>query len=180
MDNFEKHIRENSGLFDEHKANRKKMWLQITSKLKDERFKVIPLWKSPILKIAASIILILGIAGIIGLSFFNANIDRGTQYASKELLDIDMHYRNLISYQVKLVENHLELTEADKTDFLSFMDELDHEYGQLRLEMHNNLDNEIILEAIIANYKKRIELIENLLKQINDSKIQNDDYGYIL
>jgi len=46
--------------------------------------------------------------------------------------------------------------------------------------MCNNLGNERVLEAIIFNYKQRIELIENLLQQINDSKIQNDDYGYTL
>ena len=103
-----------------------------------------------------------------------------TQYASKDLLDIDMHYKELVSYQVRLVQNHPELTDADKIDFLSFMEELDAEYEQLRLEMRNNLGNERVLEAIIFNYKQRIELIENLLQQINDSKIQNDDYGYTL
>jgi len=46
--------------------------------------------------------------------------------------------------------------------------------------MRNNLDNERVLEAIVANYKKRIELIENLLQQINDAKKTSEDYGYTL
>ena len=46
--------------------------------------------------------------------------------------------------------------------------------------MKKNLNNEYILEAIVNNYKKRIELIENLLDQINDSKKSNDNEGYIL
>ncbi|MEM0933825.1 MAG: hypothetical protein AAGJ12_15245, partial [Bacteroidota bacterium] len=81
---------------------------------------------------------------------------------------------------VELVRNHPNLTEADKVEFLSFMDELDLEYEALRKEMGRNLDNEQILEAIVANYKKRIELIENLLRQINDSKKVEKEYGYTL
>ncbi|MFS4468351.1 hypothetical protein [Maribacter sp. 2210JD10-5] len=179
MDNFEKHIREKKALFDEHKADKSKMWAAIATELRAEQPKVIPLWKSPMLRIAASIVIILGISAFVAFSVMNVSDDH-TQYASKELLDIDMHYKNLVSYQVKLVQNHPELSDEDKAEFLSFMDELDTEYEQLRVEMQNNLDNEVVLEAIVANYKKRIELIENLLKQINDSKLTDDDYGYTL
>ena len=179
MDNFEKHIRENSAEFDDHKADRSKMWAKISQELEVEERKVIPLWKSPKLRIAATLLLLLGIAGFIGLQLLRSGTVE-TQYASKELLDIDMHYKGLVSYQVQLVQNNPNLSEEDKTEFLSFMDELDVEYEQLRIEMQNNLDNERVLEAIVSNYKQRIELIENLLKQINDSKLNDDDYGYTL
>ncbi|MDT0607508.1 hypothetical protein [Croceitalea rosinachiae] len=178
MDNFEKHIRDNAAQFDEHKADRAKMWANISNELEKEEPKVIPLWKSPMIRVAASVLLLIGITSFIGLSVFSG--DEQTQYASKELLDIDMHYQNLVSYQVKLVQNNPNLTDDDKAEFLSFMDELDVEYETLRIEMRNNLDNERVLEAIVANYKKRIELIENLLKQINDSKSQEENYGYTL
>ena len=180
MDNFEKHIRDNATEFDEHKADKAKLWATIAKELKTEEPKVIPLWKSPWLKVAASVLLILGVTTVIGLSGIGQDGDIETNYVSKELLDIDMHYKNLVSYQVELVQNHPKLSDADKTEFLSFMDELDEEYEQLRLEMHNNLDNERVLEAIISNYKQRITLIEKLLRQINDSKITNEDYGYTL
>lgn len=180
MDNFEKHIRENAAQFDEHKADRVKMWATIAKELKTEEPKVVPFWKTPILKIAASIVLVLGIASFIGLSIFRSGISEEAPYASKELLDIDMHYKSLVSYQVQLVRKNPNLSDEDKAEFLSFMDELDAEYEQLRLEMRNNLDNELVLEAIVFNYKQRIELIEKLLKQINDSKLIDDNYGYTL
>lgn len=180
MDNFEKHIRENAAEFDEHKADKAKLWKNIAQELRAREPKVIPLWKSPWIKVAAGILLILGVTTIIGLSGIGQDSDMETNYVSKELLDIDMHYRNLVSYQVELVQNHPKLSDADKTEFLSFMDELDDEYEQLRLEIHNNLDNERVLEAIISNYKQRITLIEKLLQQINDTKITNEEYGYTL
>ncbi|UJH67257.1 hypothetical protein [Allomuricauda sp. SCSIO 65647] len=179
MDNFEKHIRENTAQFDEHKADRAKLWANISAALEQSEPKVIPLWKRPMLRIAASIVLLLGIASFIGLSVYRGGTT-DTQYVSKELLEIDMHYKNLVSYQVQLVRNSPNLSEMDKAEFLSFMDELDAEYETLREEMRNNLDNERVLEAIVANYKKRIELIENLLQQLNDTKKPDEDYGYTL
>ncbi len=180
MDNFEKHIRENVAEFDEHKADRSKMWAKISQDLEVKAPKVIPLWKSSKLRIAATLLILFGLAGFMGIQFFGAGSSDETQYASKELLDIDMHYKGLVSYQVQLVQKNKNLTEEDKTEFLSFMDELDAEYEQLRIEMRNNLDNEVVMEAIVSNYKQRIELIENLLKQINESKLNDENYGYTL
>ncbi|MEO0570303.1 MAG: hypothetical protein AAF039_01275 [Bacteroidota bacterium] len=179
MDNFEKHIRENASQFDRQKADRDKLWANISAALQEPKPKVIPLWKQPLIRVAASVILLLGVAGFIGLSMYGEGASE-TQYVSKELLEIDMHYKGLVSYQVQLVQNSPNLSETDKEEFLSFMDELDAEYETLRKEMQNNLDNERVLEAIVANYKKRIELIENLLQQINDAKKSDEDYGYTL
>ena len=47
-------------------------------------------------------------------------------------------------------------------------------------ELQENLDAELVLEAIVINYKKRIELIENLLNQINSSKKMESDDVYML
>ena len=180
MDNFEKHIRENKAMFDEHTADRDKLWAQIASKLEPSKPKVIPLWKSPLLRVAAAVAIVLGLSALIGLTAYNGTNNSQNNFVSKELQDIDMHYNGLVMHQVQLVKNHPELSQEDKDAFLSFMEELDEEYAALKLEMAENLDNELVLEAIIGNYKKRIELIENLLRQINESKITTDDYGYTL
>ncbi|WP_339840444.1 hypothetical protein [uncultured Maribacter sp.] len=179
MDKFEKHIEENKAFFNDQKADRAKLWANIEAELGPTQRKTIPLWKSPLFKIAASILLLLGMGGILGISLIGtaSNEDR---YASQELRDIDMHYKGLVSYQVQLIQKNEHLSESDKTEFLSFIDELDKEYEVLRLEMHNNLDNQLVLEAIVSNYRKRIELIENLLRQLNESKLKDDEYGYTL
>ncbi|SFC27243.1 hypothetical protein SAMN04487891_10867 [Flagellimonas taeanensis] len=179
MDNFERHIRHNAGQFDEHKADRAKMWAKIAADLKQEEPKVISLWRRPMFRIAASVLLLVGLTSFIWLMGLGQGADHN-QYASEELMEIDMYYKDLVSYQVQLVKNNPRLTDEDKTEFLSFMDELDAEYDVLKKEMQKNLDNEQVLEAIVGNYKKRIELIENLLRQLNDSKKVDDDYGYTL
>ncbi len=181
MDNFEKHVRDNREMFNVHKADKATMWAKIETELEQPKQKVIPLWKSPMIRIAASILIVLGVTAFISLFVLRqGNIEEGT-FASKELQDIDMHYNYLVMEQVTLVKNHPDLSPTDREEFLSFMEDLDIEYVQLKLEMRKNLDNELVLEAIVGNYKKRIELIENLLRQINESKkIIDDENGYTL
>ncbi|MEZ4970917.1 MAG: hypothetical protein R2814_14905 [Flavobacteriaceae bacterium] len=181
MDYFEKHIRNNKALFDEHRADRSKMWAKIESELSNPKPKVVPLWRTPLFRIAASIVVVLFLSSLIGIAVYDRYPSNGqNSVVSQELMDIDIHYSNLVRHQVQLVKDHPDLSLHDKEQFLSFMDELDEEYKVLKLEMKKNLGNERVLEAIIGNYKKRIELIENLLRQINDSKMINDDYGYTL
>tara|TARA_R110002033_G_scaffold26394_5_gene60322 strand:+ start:37526 stop:38065 length:540 start_codon:yes stop_codon:yes gene_type:complete len=179
MTDFEKHIRENKLLFDEHKADRSKLWANIEKELGQKQpSKTIRLWKSPLLKIAASIFIALGIYTVVDF-FTNQNNPQQT-VANYELQEIDMHYSNLVQHQVELVQQSTKLTQEEKDEFLSFMDDLDEEYAQLKIEMGKNLANEQILEAIVNNYKKRIELMENLLDRINNSKNIDDESGYIL
>lgn len=181
MDNFEKHIKENKQAFDVHKVDKNKLWENIATQLDEKpEKKVIPLWRSSKFRVAASVLILVGLS-FIGVFMITGPTGQNTDsYANEELFDIDLHYKNLVFQQVQLVKNHPELADKDKEEFLSFMDELDTEYEQLKQEMQNNLDNELILEAIVNNYKKRIELIENLLKQINASKNEMDYEGYIL
>ncbi|MCL6274634.1 hypothetical protein M3P19_11485 [Muricauda sp. 2012CJ35-5] len=181
MDNFEKHIKENKESFDVHKVDKDKLWKGIANELQElEKPKVIPLWRSSNLRIAASVVFLIGLSVMTFLLIGNPETTEIEGYANEELFEIDLHYQNLVYQQVQLVKNHSKLSDQDKDEFLSFMDELDQEYAQLKLEMQRNLDNELVLEAIVNNYKKRIELIENLLRQINASKNETDYEGYIL
>ncbi len=179
MDDLEKFIKDNRPLFDEHKADRAKIWEHIESQIdtpKSHRF-----WRSPLLKIAATILIIISGGSLYKFStVYDFNQTQQNNAVYHELHDIDRYYKSLVSFQVQLVKNNQKLQPEDKKEFLSFMDELDTEYDLLKLEMAKNLNNEYILEAIINNYKKRIELIENLLKQVNNSKKMNSNEDYIL
>lgn len=183
MDNFEKKIKENKLLFDDQKADKAKLWTHIESGLDDDSdkiVKVVSIRKSLLLKIAVGFVIITILFSIIPFMQY-MNTDEKNVVISHKLRDTNSYYQSLVSHQVELVKNHPELTLEDKKEFLSFMDALDEEYEVLRSELKNNLDNDRIFEAIVENYKKRIEIIENFLRQINDSKELNQDENvYIL
>ncbi|GAA3639963.1 hypothetical protein [Flavivirga jejuensis] len=179
MDNFEKYIKENKALFDVHKADKNKLWANIESGLNkpESKTKTIKLWHTPLFKVAATIVIALGLFSLINvLVVNNINTNSLNSLAEQELNDIDSHYKGLVAYQVKLVNKSTQLSSEEKKEFLSFMVELDLEYELLKVELQKNVDSERVLEAIVINYKKRIELIENLLQQLNSSKkLDNDD-----
>ena len=176
MDKLEKFIKENSDSFSEHKADKAKMWKAIAKNLEHPEPKVIPLWRKLPFQIAASILIIVGVFSVYNLNTRKAPVN----YASKELQQIDSYYQNIVETQVKLVQNDKHLSAKNKEEFLKFMIELDKEDAKLKLDLADNLDNQQVLSAIIKNYKKRIELIENLLNQINESKKDIHENEYIL
>lgn len=182
MDNFEKQIKEKKLLFDDQKADKAKLWAHIETRLDNsgKEIKVVPIRKSILFKVASGFAVIVGLfAMTVFLQYFNT--EEKNVVIDHELRDTNSYYQSLVSYQVELVKNHPKLTAADKKEFLSFMDTLDEEYEILRSELENNLDNDRVFEAIVENYKKRIEIIENFLKQINNSKELNQDENvYIL
>ena len=135
MDGFEKHIRNNRDQFDEHKADREKMWKHIQAGLEEKKAgdmpKIIPLWKRGWFMVAASIAIVVGLG--ITLLF---NQPSPTQLAeTTELLEIDLYYENIVSQQVKMVNDSEELSKEEKAEFLQFMDELDEEYKLLKGEL---------------------------------------------
>lgn len=176
-DNFEEYIKENKALFDVHKADKSKLWATIESGLNKPETKTIKLWSNPIVKVAATVVIALGLFSLINTIIVGgANKNSQNDLAMQELNDINSYYKGLVAYQVTLVNKSTHLSSEEKKEFLSFMDELDVEYELLKVELQKNVDSERVLEAIVINYKKRIELIENLLQQINRSKkLDNDD-----
>ena len=180
MDGFEKHIRNNRDQFDEHKADREKMWKHIQAGLEEKKAgdmpKIIPLWKRGWFMVAASIAIVVGLG--ITLLF---NQPSPTQLAeTTELLEIDLYYENIVAQQVKMVNDSEELSKEEKAEFLQFMDELDEEYKLLKGELNKGLDNEQVLEAIVIHYQKRIDVIQSLLTRINQSKKESNEKGIFL
>ncbi|MBT8218321.1 MAG: hypothetical protein KJP00_00750 [Bacteroidia bacterium] len=172
MDGFEKHIRSNRDQFDEHRADKEKMWKHISSELNDEK-PVIPLWRRNWFQIAAGFLMLLGIVGLLRMNTLQDQM----LAQNAEMIEIDFHYEKLVAHHVQMVYDNPNLSESEKQEFLDFMNELDEEYELLKEEMESNLDNEKVLEAIIDNYKKRIEIIENLLLRINQTKNTNHEKG---
>ena len=176
MDKLEKFIKENSDSFNEHKADKAKMWKTIATELEQPKTKVIPLWRKLPFQIAASLLILLGV-----FSIYNFNAKKTpVNYANKELRQIDSYYQNIVETQVELVKKDKHLSAKNKEEFLKFMVELDKEDAALKVDLADNLDNQQVLSAIIKNYKKRIELIENLLNQINESKKDTHENEYVL
>lgn len=179
-DELEKYIIKNKSDFDDHKLNeadKLKFWNAISEELSEQSIKMIPIWRKPIFRIAASIILLFGFA--FSFMMFNGNTHEN-RIVNEELHEIDSHYKSLVNNQIQLIKNNTNLSTADQDDFLLLVEDLDLEYDKLKNELKKGINNEKIIEAIINNYRKKIQLMENLLERSYPTKTTFDEGELIL
>lgn len=164
-DELEKYVESHNAEFDVYnidESDKLRLWSNIVTEVSKPEKKVIPLWKKPVFRVAASIVLLIGIT-----LFFARSVKSEIQasIAHEELNEIDNHYKLLVNNQVELIKHNSYLSENDKEDFLSLIDDLDKEYEKLKQELKLGINNQKIIEAIISNYRKKIKLMEDLLNR---------------
>lgn len=180
MEELKKYTTAHQDKFDDHnleEADRLRLWGEIVSELPETPKNVIPLWKKPVFRVAASIVLLLGCTFFFLLS---GSQDPEQQIVHEELYDIDNHYKLLVNNQIELIKNNTHLSKEDQDDFLSLIDDLDKEYKTLKEELKLGINNEKIIEAIINNYRKKIQLMEDLLERSHPVKTDFEDEAIIL
>ncbi|WP_298893617.1 hypothetical protein [uncultured Psychroserpens sp.] len=180
MDELEKFIIENKSSFEDHKVDevdKLKLWGIISNQLPEKVNKVIPFWKKTSFRIAASIVIILGCSFL--LLEFNHNSYENS-IVNQELHDIDSHYKSIVNNQIQLIKNSPNLTSKDQKEFMLLVDDLDEEYNSLKIELKEEINNQKIIEAIINNYRKKIQLMEDLLERSYPTKTNIDDGELIL
>ena len=181
MDELKKYTNAHKKDFDTYdldESDQLRLWGNIVSKLPDTSPKVRPLWKKPALRVAAGIALLISCT----LLYFTSHMHQNTPHTivNQELNAIDTHYKLLVNNQVELIKSNPHLSKADQDDFLSLLDDLDAEYNILKAELKLGINNDKIIEAIINNYRKKIQLMEDVLKRSYPPKNDFDDEAIIL
>ncbi|WP_298515263.1 hypothetical protein [uncultured Kordia sp.] len=179
-DELKEYIQAHKNQFDDHsieEADKLKLWAKISEELPETPTKVIPLWKKASFRVAAAVVLLVACL----FAYYTTNEVEGEyDMVSDEFRQIDRHYKSLVENQIQLVKNNAHLTKEEQADFLSYIDELDQEYIKLKKELKQGVNNQIIIEAIINNYRKKIQIMEDLLRRSYPIKNSVDDGELIL
>lgn len=179
-DELEKYVDSQRDEFDVHtidEVDKLRLWSNIVTEVAEPEKKVIPLWRKPIFRVAASIVLLIGCT-LFFTVFSGSNNENSI--ANEELNEIDNHYKLLVNNQIDLIKNNSYLLEKDRADFLTLIDDLDNEYLNLKEELKLGINNQKIIEAIINNYRKKIKLMEDLLHRSFPVNNITDDEALIL
>lgn len=179
-DELKNYIQSHRNEFDDHsidEVDKLKLWGKISEELPVVPKKVIPLWKKASFRVAAAVVLLFGCM----FAYFGTDQTDGEyDMVSEEFRQIDTHYKSLVENQIQLVKSSTNLSEAAQKEFLSYIDELDQEYLNLKKELRQGVNNQIIIEAIINNYRKKIQLMEDLLRRSYPTQNTLDDDELIL
>ena len=170
MDKLELFIRKNRADLDKYEPP-KSAWRRIKAGMKTGR-SIVPVWVSA----AALVTVILGSAFILFSLYQKKDIGFLQGNAGQPFLrETEVYYNSLVNklyFEAKpFLTDQPEIANELHTD----MAELDSICADIRRDLKDNVANQEVMEALIQNYRIKLQLLEdmlNLLKQ-NENKPQN-------
>jgi len=183
MDKLKNFIDENKAEFEMFTAP-DSLWADISKQLqqpeKEEVKKAKPaktvkmyaISRPAMMRVAASIILLL----TIGIGWITYKIDALGDVAKNnpQLSKTEQHYDEV--FHAKLTElKQYEQDDLYDPDLLTDIQELERIYDELRNDLKEDANNEQVVEAMVRNYRIRIELLERMLDEIKTKKNPKQD-----
>lgn len=127
------------------------------------------LWLKPLMRAAAAVAILL-VIGIFTLRQWQPEekADPTAQASYPELQEAEAYFRPMIAAKVQRLEQigDKNLTEALLQDLAL----LEQDYETLAKDLHDNADNAQIVKAMVENYRKRLQLLERILNEIEQKK----------
>lgn len=129
------------------------------------------------LRIAAAVAMIF--AGSTAGIYFLSGGGSGTDdlYSSElymEVLETEQYYNQMVSSRYNELVPYLADNPGAKEMLSMDMDELDEVYDELKSDLKDNASNPEVIEAMILNYRVKLEILEDLLYQLKEK--ENQDY----
>lgn len=151
------------------------LWSKIDSGMQKQEPKMVRL--SSVLRIAASVVLIVGT----GLFFYlnrtttdstplaGSNTSIETEYV---LSSISPQYREMESYYISRIHTTMDQLQHFTPDeeMMQAIKELDEEFKQLKKDCDENVNRDEIIEAMIQNYRLKLELLEQMLNSLQNEE----------
>lgn len=176
-DNIEEYISQNRSEFDQDTPP-PMVWMNIEKHLdqKQNSTAIVREIKTPgimrIMQVAAMFVVVMGVGLLIGLQLNNGN---GNAYASpqlQEFVEAEKHYSKEIDKMWTVVNaSGVEEKETIQED----LNALDAVYNELKNELLSNpkADTDYVVNAMIDNYRAKIDILETVLEEYTTEKTNN-------
>lgn len=143
------------------------------AKVAEFKFSKSSFWK-PFLAVAASVILCVSILTVIQQQTKVNDLAS----ISPELSKTQEFFTTAIAQELSVLNNERSpKTEAIINDALAQINILEQEYEGLKIDLTESGDDKRVIYAMISNFQNRINLLQNVLKQIEEVKQLNKNYN---
>ncbi len=92
-----------------------------------------------------------------------------------ELAEAEAYYTSMVKSKMQEMKIYL----ADHPDVKNELDEefseLDSLYQSLKSDLNDNIANQEVIEAMIQNYRLKLEILEDILLELKETRKQNDN-----
>ena len=113
----------------------------------------------PWMTIAASISLVL-IGALIGYRMYSTDMLAGE---SSEFIDMQFYYEEMVDTKLQLVRQRV-----DDPVILEDLEAMDQAFAELKADLRDNVDNEEVLEAMIDNYRLKLQILQRILDELEE------------
>jgi hypothetical protein len=127
------------------------------------------------LRVAAAVAMIFA-GSTAGLYFLTGEKGERDPYRSElyqEMTDTEQYYNRMVSDRFEELKPFLTSNPAASEMLSSDMEELDQAYKELKEDLKDNASNPEVVEAMILNYRVKLEILEDLLNQLKEKENQN-------
>jgi len=170
-DRLEQFIAENRDQFDLYDPD-EKVWKEVSKTIhKKQRFTN---WKTVVWR-AAAVIVIFAASFMFWEYMNNSDMLMGRQEKKLQNLEIP-ELREAEIYYTNMVDNRLEeltpLIQQDpelQNELNNDLSELDSIYTELQKDLVDNIANDEVVEAMIQNYRLKLEILEDLLEKLQET-----------
>jgi len=104
-------------------------------------------------------------------------ISEENQPMVRELIEAEAYYTSLINIKKEEVFRLTSSTPEIRHEIDMELVDLDRVYAELKEDLNDNADNEEVIEAMIQNYRLKLEILEEMLQilhQANENQNEND------
>ena len=172
-DRLEDFVKQHREQFDLHEPD-PSVWLKI-----NPANKVVTKERRPMrwLRIAAAVAMIFAgsAAGIYFLTGERPGQDRYSNDLYQEIQETEQYYSQMVSDRYEELQPFLVSDPAAEEILNSDMEELDEVYRELKEDLKDNASNPEVIEAMILNYRVKLEILEDLLNQLKEKENQDDE-----
>lgn len=176
MDKLKNHINNNRKEFDHYSFDANVLWPAISQGINQNKSRF-TLWKT-VIRIAASIALVFVISiGVFRLAGNAGRYDNGISLKdiSPELAEAEFYYNRLVKEKFDVISSsHVQLDPVIQSEFQL----LDSAYSELKNDLMDNVDNEEVINAMIQNYRIKLQILEQILDNIQSNEITEDEEGF--
>jgi predicted CopG family antitoxin len=171
-DRLEEFVRQNREQFDTREPD-PSIWLRIqperTPAVKERRSMR---W----LRVAAAVAMIFAgsAAGIYFLTGGKAEADQYSSELYREIRETEQYYNQEVSQRYEELRPYLVGDPAAEEMLRTDMTELDEVYAELKKDLKDNASNPEVIEAMILNYRVKLEILEDLLNQLKEKENQDE------
>jgi hypothetical protein len=173
-DRLEDFVRKHREEFDRHEPD-PSLWLKIRPVSPASGGQKRMRW----IRVVAAVAVIF--AGFTAGIYFLSGGKGGTELYGSETLqevrDAEQYYTRMVAERYNELRPYLEEDPRAQQMLKADMEELDQAYQELKNDLRDNVSNPEVIEAMILNYRVKLEILEDLLNQIKEKEKQDEKNG---